>query len=42
VLDDLATFRPLGEAGRRLMEEKYSLDATVPPLQVFFERVAGR
>jgi len=41
VLDDPAAHAPLGEAGRRLVEEKYSLDVAVPALKDFFERVGG-
>jgi glycosyltransferase involved in cell wall biosynthesis len=40
VLDDPASFAPLGEAARRTIEERYSIDACMPPLQAFFERVA--
>jgi glycosyltransferase involved in cell wall biosynthesis len=42
VLADPGAFRPLGEAGRALMEEHYSLDVTVPALRDFFERQAAR
>lgn len=41
VLDDPAGFAPLGEAGRRLVEERYGIEASVPPLRGFFERTAG-
>jgi glycosyltransferase involved in cell wall biosynthesis len=41
VLGDPDAFRPLGQAGRVLMEEKYSLDVAVEPLRAFFERVAN-
>jgi glycosyltransferase involved in cell wall biosynthesis len=41
VLDRPAEFRPLGEAGRRLMEERYSLEVAVPALKDFFERAAA-
>jgi glycosyltransferase involved in cell wall biosynthesis len=41
VLDDPAGFAPLGRAGRRLIEERYGLDAAIPPLRDFFERAAG-
>jgi glycosyltransferase involved in cell wall biosynthesis len=41
VLDDPAAHAPLGEAGRRLVEEKYSLEVAVPALKVFLERVAN-
>jgi glycosyltransferase involved in cell wall biosynthesis len=40
VLRDPGAHRPLGRAGRALMEEKYSLDACVPKLMAFFERCA--
>jgi glycosyltransferase involved in cell wall biosynthesis len=39
-LDDPGAHAPLREAGRRLIEEKYSLDVAVPALADFFERVA--
>jgi glycosyltransferase involved in cell wall biosynthesis len=39
VLDDPAGHAPLGAAGRRLVEEKYSLEVAVPALRDFFERV---
>ena len=35
-------FAPLGEAGRRMIDERYGIDASIPPLKGFFERVAGR
>jgi glycosyltransferase involved in cell wall biosynthesis len=41
VLDDPAAFRPLGEAGRRLMEEQYGLDVAVPALKGFFDAAGG-
>jgi glycosyltransferase involved in cell wall biosynthesis len=41
VLDDPPAFRPLGQAARRLMVEKYSLEVAVPELKAYFERVAG-
>lgn len=40
VLDDPATYRPLGEAGRRLIEEKYGIEVCLPRLKNYFERVA--
>jgi len=40
VLADPAAYRPLGQAGRRLIEEKYSLEVAVPELKDFFERAA--
>jgi glycosyltransferase involved in cell wall biosynthesis len=42
VLDDPGAFRPLGQAGRALMEERYSLEVAVPALKDFFERQAER
>jgi glycosyltransferase involved in cell wall biosynthesis len=42
VLDDPAAHAPLGEAGRRLVEERYSLEVAIPALADFFERVARR
>jgi glycosyltransferase involved in cell wall biosynthesis len=41
VLNDPAEFAPLGRAGRRRIEERYGLDAAIPPIKEFFERVAG-
>jgi glycosyltransferase involved in cell wall biosynthesis len=41
VLADPAAFRPLGAAGRRLMEEKYGLEAAVAGLKEYFERMAA-
>jgi glycosyltransferase involved in cell wall biosynthesis len=40
VLDDPATYAPLRAEGRRLVEEKYSLEVVLPGLKDFFERVA--
>lgn len=42
VLDDPAAFRPLGQAARARIEERYSLDVCVPALKDYFERVASR
>ena len=42
VLDDPAAFRPLSQAARALMEEKYSIEVAVPELKEYFERMAGR
>jgi glycosyltransferase involved in cell wall biosynthesis len=42
VIDDPAEYAPLGLAGRRLIEERYGIDACIPPLRDFFERTAGR
>ncbi|MBV9125095.1 MAG: glycosyltransferase, partial [Planctomycetes bacterium] len=41
VLADPAAYRPLGQAGRQLMEEKYSLEVAVPGLKDYFERMAA-
>jgi glycosyltransferase involved in cell wall biosynthesis len=41
VLDDPATHRPLGQAARARMEERYSLEVAVPVLKSYFERQAG-
>ena len=41
VLADPAAFRPLGLAARRTMEERYSIDAAIPELREYFERVAS-
>lgn len=42
VLDDPAEFAPLGQAARRTIEESYSLEVCIPPIQDFLERVAAR
>ncbi len=41
VLDDPATYAPLGQAARALIEEKFSLETCVPALKNYFERVAS-
>ncbi len=41
VLDDPASYRPLAEAGRELIERRYSLDVAVPELREYFERQAA-
>jgi glycosyltransferase involved in cell wall biosynthesis len=41
VLADPAEYRPLGAAGRRRMEEEFSLEAALPGLMDFFERAAA-
>jgi glycosyltransferase involved in cell wall biosynthesis len=41
VLDDPAAFRPLGQAGRLLMEEQFSVEVAIPGLKDYFERVAS-
>ncbi len=40
VLADPGKYRPLGQAARESVEEKYSLDVCIPELKEFFERVA--
>lgn len=40
VLDDPAQFQPLARAARARMEERYSLEVTVPALKSYFERQA--
>jgi hypothetical protein len=40
--DDPSAFRQLGEAGQRLIEEKYSLAIAIPELKDNFERVASQ
>jgi glycosyltransferase involved in cell wall biosynthesis len=42
VLRDPATFAPLGRGARAMIEDRYSLDACVPRLRDYFERVASR
>jgi glycosyltransferase involved in cell wall biosynthesis len=42
VLDDPAAYKPLGEAARDRMENDFSLDACVPRLKDYFERMASR
>jgi len=39
VLDDPGSYRPLGQAARALVEEKYGLDVCIPELKNYFERV---
>ncbi|MFO0888859.1 MAG: glycosyltransferase [Isosphaeraceae bacterium] len=41
VLDDPAAVAPLGRAGRTTIEERYSLETSLPPIRAFFERVAN-
>ena len=41
VLNDPAAFAPLGQAARRTIEERYSIDVALPKLQDYFERVAS-
>jgi glycosyltransferase involved in cell wall biosynthesis len=40
VLADPGSFRALGEAGVRLIDEKYSVDQTLPQLRALYEEVA--
>jgi glycosyltransferase involved in cell wall biosynthesis len=42
VLADPGEFRPLRQAARAEMEERFGLDVTVPKLKAFFEQVATR
>lgn len=42
VLKDPGAFRALGEAGRALVEERYSLERTLPALWRLFTRVTSR
>jgi len=42
VLTDLRAYRRLGAAGRALVEERYSLDRTLPKLERLFARDIGR
>lgn len=41
VLRDPASYRPLTQAARRTVEQKYSLKVAMPRLKEFFERVAA-
>jgi glycosyltransferase involved in cell wall biosynthesis len=41
VLDDPGAYRPLAATARALIEEKYSLEVTVPALADYFERVVS-
>jgi glycosyltransferase involved in cell wall biosynthesis len=41
VLADPQAFRPLGKAGRALIEQRYSLEVAVPELKNYFERLAA-
>jgi glycosyltransferase involved in cell wall biosynthesis len=40
VLDDPRAFHPLGEAGARLIREKYSLEVMLPRFAEYYERIA--
>ncbi len=42
VLDDPAAFRPLGEAGTRMILERYSLDVCLPKMLKLYEDVIGQ
>jgi glycosyltransferase involved in cell wall biosynthesis len=42
VLNDPSSYRPLGQAARALVEEKYSLDVCIPELKSYFDRFAER
>src|SRR5262249_16443869 len=41
VLADPAEYRPLGSAGRRLIEDRYGQDVCHPALRDYFERMAS-
>jgi glycosyltransferase involved in cell wall biosynthesis len=41
VLQDPAAHRPLGQAARARMEEKYSLEVAIPELKMYFEQCAA-
>lgn len=41
VLDDPAAYRPLAQAGRQLIESRYSLEVCHPQLKGYFERMAA-
>jgi glycosyltransferase involved in cell wall biosynthesis len=41
VLEDPVQFQPLGQAARKLVEAKYSLEIAIPELKRYFERVAA-
>jgi glycosyltransferase involved in cell wall biosynthesis len=41
ILKDPPAYRSLGNAGRRLVEERYSLEKALPKLWDLFTRVAG-
>jgi glycosyltransferase involved in cell wall biosynthesis len=41
ILDDPATYAPLGTAARRRVEETYSLEVAIPDLKDYFERMAS-
>jgi glycosyltransferase involved in cell wall biosynthesis len=41
VLKDPGAYHPLGEAARKTVDERYSLNVTFPKIKAFFERVAS-
>jgi len=41
VLADPGRYRPLGQAARALIEEQYSLEAAIPPLKDYFDKVVA-
>jgi hypothetical protein len=41
VIADPAAFAPLGQAARRTIEEKYSLETCIPPLASFLQRIVN-
>jgi glycosyltransferase involved in cell wall biosynthesis len=41
VLDDQASYRPLGEAGAAMVRERYTQDVTLPQLAMLFDRLVG-
>jgi glycosyltransferase involved in cell wall biosynthesis len=42
VLDNPMEYAPLGQAARRTIEDRYSIETCVPQIKQFFERVASR
>jgi glycosyltransferase involved in cell wall biosynthesis len=42
VLDDPASYRPLGRAGTRMIREEYSVEMVLPRIKEFYEQVARR
>ena len=41
VLGDPGTYRPLGEAGTRMIHEEYSVETILPRIKAFYEEIAG-
>jgi glycosyltransferase involved in cell wall biosynthesis len=41
VLSRPAEYAPLGEAARRMIEHRYGIEASIPPLKQFFEKQQG-